>query len=74
MQTSGVSAARSRNRITVIASAAKQSMSRYKERMDCFAALAMTLRGRNVPDRPSCWLRDPKAAFCSAARLREGPF
>src|SRR6266496_2448365 len=27
---------------TVIASEAKQSMSRHKERMDCFAALAMT--------------------------------
>ena len=29
----------------VIASAAKQSMSRHKERMDCFASLAMTASG-----------------------------
>ena len=31
----------------VIASAAKQSMSRHKERVDCFAALAMTWRERS---------------------------
>jgi hypothetical protein len=31
-----------RRHFSVIASAAKQSMSRHKERMDCFAALAMT--------------------------------
>src|SRR5882672_10094810 len=31
---------------TVIASEAKQSMPRHKERMDCFASLAMTWRGR----------------------------
>src|ERR1700736_2560629 len=30
--------------INVIASAAKQSISQRKERMDCFASLAMTLR------------------------------
>jgi hypothetical protein len=31
------------NSHTVIASAAKQSIAQQKERMDCFAALAMTL-------------------------------
>src|SRR5258705_576398 len=36
----------------VIASEAKQSMSRHKERMDCFASLAMTWRGCGVLDRP----------------------
>jgi hypothetical protein len=34
---------------TVIASEAKQSMSRYEERMDGFAALAMTRRERSSP-------------------------
>jgi len=59
----------------VIASEAKQSMSRHKERMDCFASLAMTLRGRNVPDRPSSWLRGPEVVFCGAANLSRGrPF
>ena len=47
------SAARGEGMSTVIASEAKQSTSRHKKRMDCFASLAMTLRGRNVPDRPS---------------------
>jgi hypothetical protein len=32
----------------VIASEAKQSMLRHKERMDCFAALAMTWRGHQA--------------------------
>src|SRR6185295_13035397 len=36
---------------TVIASAAKQSMSRHKERMDCFAALAMTRIVRSSDER-----------------------
>ena len=49
MQTSGERAARSRNYVHVIASAAKQSMSRHKERMDCFAALAMPWRERRPP-------------------------
>jgi hypothetical protein len=31
----------------VIASEAKQSISPHKERMDCFASLAMTVRGRS---------------------------
>src|SRR5215208_8187428 len=33
----------------------------------------MTLRGRNVPDRPSSWLRGPEAAFlrCSKPFARE---
>jgi hypothetical protein len=34
---------------TVIASAAKQSMFRHKERMDCFAALAMTWKEPSSP-------------------------
>src|ERR1700752_3057227 len=46
-------AARSRNYIHVIASAAKQSIVPYKGRMDCFAALAMTWIGRGAPR----WLR-----------------
>jgi hypothetical protein len=33
----------------VIASAAKQSIARRKERMDCFAALAMTAAKGNPP-------------------------
>jgi len=33
---------------SVIASAAKQSIAPQKERMDCFASLAMTLRDRPV--------------------------
>ncbi len=33
---------------TVIASEAKQSMRRRKERMDCFASLAMTWKGRSA--------------------------
>ncbi|MEH2608254.1 hypothetical protein V1293_000543 [Bradyrhizobium sp. AZCC 1693] len=33
----------------VIASEAKQSMLRHKERMDCFASLAMTWRERRQP-------------------------
>jgi hypothetical protein len=41
--------ARSRNYVRVIASAAKQSMSRHNERMDCFAALAMTWRELSSP-------------------------
>jgi hypothetical protein len=57
----------------VIASEAKQSMSRHKERMDCFALLAMTLRGRNVPDRPSSWLRGaPRLYFAVQQTFREG--
>jgi hypothetical protein len=36
----------------VIASEAKQSISPRKERMDCFASLAMTGRGRGVLDPP----------------------
>jgi hypothetical protein len=32
----------------VIASVAKQSISRHKERMDCFASLAMTWRERRL--------------------------
>src|ERR1700683_1220634 len=36
------------SRLTVIASAAKQSMAQQKERMDCFAALAMTMLGRDL--------------------------
>src|SRR5438445_11810913 len=40
---------------TVIASEAKQSMSRHKERMDCFAALAMTRREPRDPlAHPGC--------------------
>jgi hypothetical protein len=39
----------------VIASEAKQSMSQHKERMDCFASLAMTWRGRGVLDAPRAW-------------------
>jgi hypothetical protein len=35
---------RIRNSINVIASAAKQSMPAAKRKMDCFAALAMTMR------------------------------
>ena len=34
----------------VIASEAKQSMLRHKERMDCFASLATTWRGRGALD------------------------
>src|SRR6266516_3173682 len=37
---------------TVIASEAKQSMRRRKERMDCFASLAMTWRGRSALNTP----------------------
>jgi hypothetical protein len=37
--------------ISVIASAAKQSISPRKGRMDCFAALAMTWISRSVPER-----------------------
>src|SRR5439155_3834995 len=37
----------------IIASAAKQSTSRHKERMDCFAALAMTAGYRSV--LPPAW-------------------
>jgi hypothetical protein len=40
-----------RNSHSVIASEAKQSMSPSKERMDCFASLAMTLIGRRVGKR-----------------------
>jgi hypothetical protein len=48
-------------------------MSRHKERMDCFALLAMTLRGRNVPDRPSSWLRGaPRLYFAVQQTFREG--
>jgi hypothetical protein len=35
--------------INVIASEAKQSIVPHKERMDCFAALAMTGKGRASP-------------------------
>src|ERR1700716_1883917 len=38
---------------SVIASGAKQSMLPHKERMDCFAPLAMTWLGRGVLDRRS---------------------
>src|ERR1700731_2404441 len=37
---------------TVIASAAKQSMQQQKERMDCFAALAMTFHTLSSRRRP----------------------
>jgi hypothetical protein len=37
--------------LDVIASAAKQSISPSKERMDCFAALAMTMLGRLLRSR-----------------------
>jgi hypothetical protein len=43
----------------VIASAAKQSMYRHKERMDCFAALAMTRMERSVPAGPHPQYRSP---------------
>jgi hypothetical protein len=48
MQNFGRYAPRERERMShnVIASAAKQSIVPHKERMDCFAALAMTWRGR----------------------------
>ena len=38
--------------LLVIASAAKQSISPRKGRMDCFASLAMTWIGRGVLDAP----------------------
>jgi hypothetical protein len=47
MQTSGeMRREKAKLHPAVIASAAKKSMPRHKERMDCFAALAMTLRVR----------------------------
>jgi hypothetical protein len=49
-----------RNSHSVIASVAKQSMPPSKERMDCFAALAMTAGG--TPDDAAFSSRAPNAA------------
>src|SRR5215216_7015234 len=58
---------------TVIASKAKQSMLRHKERMDCFAALAMTWRERRPPGSyaAGCAMFD-LAHGCRSAILVEG--
>ncbi|MEH2559515.1 hypothetical protein V1286_007044 [Bradyrhizobium algeriense] len=56
---------------TVIASEAKQSMPRHKERMDCFASLAMTRIGRSVLDTPSS--RGMTASLVAATSARSAP-
>ena len=53
----------------VIASEAKQSMPRHKERMDCFASLAMTRMGRSVLDTPSSLGMTASLAAATSARL-----
>ena len=53
----------------VIASEAKQSMPRHKERMDCFASLAMTRMGRSVLDTPSSQGMTASLAAATSARF-----
>src|SRR6266511_2683243 len=56
---------------TVIASEAKQSMSRHKERMDCFAALAMTVsKDIAMPQQKRRTFRPAAHAHVIAVRLR----
>src|SRR6266540_2114216 len=63
--------ARSRNYIHVIASEAKQSMSRHKERMDCFATLAMTVsKDIAMPQQKRRTFRPAAHAHVIAVRLR----
>ena len=62
-----------RSYFNVIASEAKQSIARRKERMDCFAALAMTWIGRGVLDRPPSRAMTATHAPSFAAPLRNAP-
>jgi hypothetical protein len=45
-----------------------------QRKMDCFASLAMTLKGRSVPDRPSCGLRTERCILQCSKAGEQSPF
>jgi len=66
-------AARTRNYIRVIASAAKQSILSLCREVDCFASLAMTWMGRGALDTPHVWdIACSSGGTKSSGRRRSG--
>src|SRR6478736_4056015 len=57
---------------SVIASAAKQSIAPQKERMDCFAALAMTRRDRDQFAAAANCFGTASGAVCAISRFISG--